>query len=101
MFRKTTLLFFSFAAILTLSILFLILSEDKGNATAYQMLEESSSDAKKEKIAMTHYCEQRREGVTKEIFLRDANSTHVRIVSAHSELFFFYEKQEVEVEEML
>lgn len=102
MFRKTTLFFLSVAAILSLSIFLLIFSTDKDDATdAYQVLEEGSCEVKKNKIAMTNYCEQRREGVTKEIFLRDETTSHVRIISASSEIFFFYEKHAVEVEELL
>lgn len=100
MFRKPFL--FSLSAFIGVTSLvgLCILHRNQNDLLAYKKLEESSCP--KEKVGgLTHYCEQIRTGVVKELWLTQKKAKAFRISSAESELFFFNEGKTLEVIEQL
>jgi hypothetical protein len=102
MFRKTQILAFTAISVTAATLFLSLFRTSKKDEIAYQAIESMASGEKKnDHLALTNYCEQRRQKVAKELFLRDTAAKHVRIESGSSELFFFYEKKAVEVVEQL
>lgn len=90
---------FLFVLLLAIGVGVLIYPVRDQDHAIYDALLKSSNPEKKE--ALLSYSQQKREGVSKQIWYQDEAPLYFRIDSADSELFFFRQQNQLEVIEQL